>query len=283
MPTQLQQSIVQTLTGTRPPFDAGFDPPGFDIEGAVLIVNLSPVEIHVIDPLGRRLGVDFATGQDVNEIPDAFFGRSNLLDEPDFLFIPNAPEGAYRVELSGTAEGIYRVRMEFFDREGATVAGEVFGVTSPGERHAHTLNLDPETMPDLPMTLEWRPPLAPSEELFQVNRQSTLPIRFRVHDAAGSFVRDENVLVWVTEAQDPSAVVAAFTTELPGKRGTSDLVRIDSDDEQYVVDLHLPDYLFVSGSTYVVNVMVYGQQVGMTAFMVSDQLGPDRSNGRREH
>ncbi|MDX1616109.1 MAG: hypothetical protein R3300_17490 [Candidatus Promineifilaceae bacterium] len=110
----------------------------------------------------------------------------------------------------------------------------------------------------------------------QDNRQATLPIRFRVHDATGSFVKDENVLVWVAEAEDPSAVLAAFTAEQPGNRGASDLVRIDPKEEQYIVNLHLRDSTFNPGSTHVVHVIIYGRELEMTAFMVTDRPGPVR-------
>ena len=50
-----------------------------------------------------------------------------------------------------------------------------------------------------------------------------------------------------------------------------------------LVEPHERDDPFNPGRTYAIGVPIYGRQVGMTAFMVSDQLGPDRSNGRREH
>lgn len=96
----------------------------------------------------------------------------------------------------------------------------------------------------------------------------------------GSPVWGENVLVWVAEAEPLFALLAAFTTEQPGNRGTSDLVRIDLEDEQHVVNLHLRDYSFESGSTYATNVMIYGQELGMTAFTISEQPGPGSLIGR---
>ena len=277
MPTQLQQSVVEMLTRNRPPFDGGFADPAFDIQGAVMIINLSPVEMHVTDPTGRKVGMDFQTGSEVNEIPAGFFGRSELPDEPDFIYIPDPVEGDYKLDLMGIAEGEYRVRLEVLTEGGALVPSEVTGSTSPGERHSHTLDYSPDNLPNLPLTLEWRPPIQTEEEPWQTSRNSTLPIRFRVHDTGGNFVVDHGVLIWVADLADPSRSIAAFTAEGSDNIGQSDVVRIDPAEEQYVVNLHLRDYSIEVGRTYLVGVMVFGRQLGMTAFTVEISQAPHRN------
>ena len=281
MPTQLQQSIIEVLTGTRPLFNGGLTDPGFDIERAVLIVNLSPVEVQVTDPMGRNVGIDFSTGEPVDEIHGAFHSHSDLINEPDFIYIPDAMEGTYVVNLCGVAVGQCRVQVQVLTYGGALRAAEAAGTTSPGERHSHTFDYSPQDLPKLPLTLEWRPPLQPGEELPLVNRNSTLPIRFRVHDGSGDFVVDPHALAWIADGEDPSHVVAAFTLEDPGIRGRSDVVRIDPKEEQYVVNVHLRDHDFEFGRTYVVGVLVFGQEVGTTAFTIAGQQAPPgRGRGR---
>ncbi|MDX1616111.1 MAG: hypothetical protein R3300_17500, partial [Candidatus Promineifilaceae bacterium] len=281
MPTQLQLSIVEVLSGNHPPFNAGFADEGFDVENALLIVNLSPVDIQIVSPSGQRVGVEFSTGEPINEIPDAFFGRSNLLDEPDFIYIPDASKGTYLVELHGVAEGQYRVQMHAIGDSGGLLVGEVSGSTMLGERHSHTLSYSPSALPPLPLSLEWRPPVQPQEEPREVNPNSSLPIRFTAHDALGDFVVDGNAVVWVADAEEPSHVVAAFTLNETDTRGQSDVLRVDVDEEQYVVVLHLQDYDFEVAKTYTISVMLFGQEIGKTAFTVDPRpSSPGPRRGR---
>ena len=88
---------------------------------------------------------------------------------------------------------------------------------------------------------------------------------------------DHGVLIWVAELADPSRSIAAFTAEGSGNIGQSDNVRIDPAEEQYVVILHLQDYSSEVGRTYLVGVMVFGRQLGMTAFTVEASQAPHRN------
>lgn len=63
-------------------------------------------------------------------------------------------------------------------------------------------------------------------------------------------------------------------------RGQSDVLRVDPEVEQYAAILHLPDYDFEVGKTCVLGVMVFGQELGATAFTVDSEQGspgPGRS------
>lgn len=264
MPTQLQLSTIKRLIGLRPPFDAGFSDPL--ARNPILVFNLSPVEMQVIDPLGRRAGVDFNTGSELTEIPTAAFWRSDVPGEPDFLFIREPLSGTYTIRLLGIAEGQYTVGLESLGEQGSVTVGEFTGQSIPGARYEHQIRYDPATLPALPLGLTWLPPLREDETLsIPLNR--TLPIKFSLRDSAGNFVVDENVLVWVVDISSPGTAVAAFTTQ-GSNRGQSDTVRIDSEEEMYIVNLRLRDYGLQAGKTYLVGVTTFGQHIGSAVFEV---------------
>lgn len=264
LPTQFQLTSPERLVGIRPPFDAGFTDPLF--QNPILFFNLSPVEIQVIDPLGRRAGVDFETWGELAEIPGAAFWRSDVPGEPDFLFIAEPIEGGYTIRLMGTAEGQYTTGMDALAEDGYLNVVTFSGATAPGLQHEHRLTYDREALPALPLTLEWLPPLEPRGTPLQVQSNRTLPIKFTVRDAEGNFVIDPNVMVWVLDPLMPGQAIAAFTTESPD--GRSAAVRIDEREEHYIVNLRLRDYPFQVGKTYLVSATVFGQSFETTAFMV---------------
>ncbi len=264
LPTQLQLSTIERLIGLRPPFDAGFSDPL--VRNPILIRNLSPVEMQVIDPLGRRAGVDFDTRSELTEIPTAAFWRSDVPGEPDFLFIREPLPGTYTIRLLGIAEGQYTVGMESLSEQGSVTVGEFSGQSMPGARYEHQIHYDPAALPALPLTITWLPPLREDETLsIQFNR--TLPIKFSLRDAAGHFVADENVLVWIVDMAAPGTAVARFTTQ-GSNRGRSDAVRIDSEAAMYIVNLRLRDYGLQAGKTYLVGVTAFGQHIGSAVFAV---------------
>lgn len=73
------------------------------ISRLLLVKIFSPADIVVIAPDGKRIGKDFATNQEVNEIDGAFYSGFNTDDE--YITIPNPIDGQYRVETQGTGNG----------------------------------------------------------------------------------------------------------------------------------------------------------------------------------
>ena len=261
MPSQLQQSVLEHLTISRPFFNAGFVDPGINLHEAALgFINLSPVEIQITDPLGRRTGLDFNTGEELPEIPGALFSRSNEANEPDFILIPEPLEGAYTINLQGIDYGNYTVQVQAFSEEGYLTIVEFTGATSPGGTHEHTAVYNRASLPIAPLNIQWYPPLNNPDEPRKVTLKSTLPIKFTIRDAEGGFVEDKSVQVWVIDSNDPSSVVAAFSMEETSLQGKSDVIRIDATEQHYIVNLHLPDFNFETGKTYVVEVGLLGQE-----------------------
>jgi len=71
------------------------------------VIAGSPVDLHVWDPLGRHVGMNYATGKVEIEIPDATF-RSDGIQE---IVIPNPLDGEYIVKIIGREKGEYTIAM----------------------------------------------------------------------------------------------------------------------------------------------------------------------------
>ena len=69
--------------------------------------SLSPVDVVVIAPDGKRIGKDFGTNQEVNEIAEAFY--SGFLTDNEYITIPNPLDGEYKIQAKGTGSGSYTV------------------------------------------------------------------------------------------------------------------------------------------------------------------------------
>ena len=69
----------------------------------IIIKILSPADIVVVAPDGKRVGKDFTTGQEFNEIDGAFY--SGFETDNEFVTIPNPIDGSYRIETQGTGSG----------------------------------------------------------------------------------------------------------------------------------------------------------------------------------
>jgi uncharacterized protein YycO len=84
----------------------------------------SPADMLVVDPEGRRTGVDPETGEILDEIPEITYGRIELppvLDfflsdkwESDFVAIPNL-EDTWEIRITGNKRGDYTLGAELVD------------------------------------------------------------------------------------------------------------------------------------------------------------------------
>lgn len=84
---------------------------------AIEVHGHSPIEYVLTDPMGRRLGVDPATGQQYTEIPDADYSVDNLTSDEDGddgathpiveAIVPVPVAGTYELQVTGTDTGTY--------------------------------------------------------------------------------------------------------------------------------------------------------------------------------
>ena len=97
----------------------------------ILVVKLlSPVDMYIIAPDGKRVGKDFATGNEFNEIPDAFY--SGFATDDEYITIPDPLNGEYKVITQGTgAGGEYTIATGLITDIGTSEAS-FSGQTTPG-------------------------------------------------------------------------------------------------------------------------------------------------------
>ena len=88
----------------------------------VLQLDATPtIEFLIIDPLGRRTGLDLVTNQEFNEIPEANYGYEGVghLDDPaeagdyyvQFITGADVPpsDGSYRIKVVSVKSGVYTI------------------------------------------------------------------------------------------------------------------------------------------------------------------------------
>ena len=74
-------------------------------ENVLHIGVASPVDLLIVDPEGRAVGFDFASQQEVNEIPEASYSGNGT--HPQLIIIPKPVAGEYSVSVFGTDTGFY--------------------------------------------------------------------------------------------------------------------------------------------------------------------------------
>lgn len=102
----------------------------FDKNYRLLIIRLlSPVDMQITAPDGKRIGKDFVTGGEFNEIEGAFYSGFETDDE--YITIPNPLDGEYKVETVGTGSGEYTVATGYIS-DNVSVDKDFIGQTEPG-------------------------------------------------------------------------------------------------------------------------------------------------------
>jgi hypothetical protein len=129
LPTLAEAQVFNILTDktARTTFDHNY---GVDIK-VLLIQLLSPIDILVTAPDGKRMGKNFATGEEYNEIPDAFYSGYQTDDE--YITIPNPLDGEYKIQLQGTGNGGEFGVMTSYISENNSVSKEYLDTIKPGE------------------------------------------------------------------------------------------------------------------------------------------------------
>jgi hypothetical protein len=102
----------------------------------LLLMIFSPVDIKVTAPDGSQIGKDFASGSNLNQIPNAVY--SGPLDEYEYILITDPLPGQYRVETIGTGSGTYTIAAGRID-EATTTTSLVSGTTTLNQVISNTL------------------------------------------------------------------------------------------------------------------------------------------------
>ncbi|KKP56343.1 MAG: hypothetical protein UR80_C0016G0007 [Parcubacteria group bacterium GW2011_GWB1_35_5] len=102
------------------------------IEKIFSIQLQSPIDVVVTEPDGKRIGKNFETGEEYNEILGAFYSGFNNNDD-EYITIPNPLDGEYKIEVQGTEDGgRYGIVTSFISDEFAT-SNEMVGITTPDQ------------------------------------------------------------------------------------------------------------------------------------------------------
>ena len=99
---------------------------------ALVITFASPVTVLVVDPSGKRAGVQPSTGEFIFEMAVAISDKG---DEPYSLVVPSPQTGEYQILVTGTGSGPYTMRSQSINASGqgsppvSVVGKAVVGVT----------------------------------------------------------------------------------------------------------------------------------------------------------
>lgn len=183
---------------------------------SALVAELgSPADLYIVDPLGRAVGVDPLTNQEVNQIPGATYtGRSS---EPETIVIFKPLAGTYEFAVIGTDYESYSLYVRNGPYEKAVTAD-----TSPGQ-------IDSFSVEGVLPQLEWKPPISLGKYTGLLG--STVPIKFTITDTSGNFIVDTGVIV---DVYDPNGILVSHSVYGSG----GDAVRIMETETLYVTNLH---------------------------------------------
>jgi PKD repeat protein len=120
--------------------------PEYDVELYPLlsVTTKSPVEISGVDPNGRRVGWDAATGSVVADVPGASYLPQPVWADPTGLLqdrapgrvltIPSVREGRYRFEMIATGDGPFTLNARAYGADRARIVADgVTGTVATGD------------------------------------------------------------------------------------------------------------------------------------------------------
>ena len=138
--TDAQKDVLELLTGVRP----GSEVRDNLIRNIFIAQVFSPIDIQIIAPDGKRVGKDFATGEILNEIENAYY--SGFETENEFLTIPDPIKGEYRILTQGTGDGAYRIEATEIGQNSNGIAVEktsiVEGVATTGAQEEKIIQIN---------------------------------------------------------------------------------------------------------------------------------------------
>jgi len=138
---QTQSRLVPTfLIGQTVPFTTTYQKPVFLVDPRqwLVLTALCPVDLTITDPQGRRAGYDPATGEVLEEIPDAVYASPGI--EGQFIVVPRALAGDYQVNATGFDDGEYTLLLHRVDEGGAWLLAVFTGTITAGQTVSHTLS-----------------------------------------------------------------------------------------------------------------------------------------------
>jgi len=129
IPTVAENRIFKILTGKES--ETNIDS-GINLSSKMLMLQLlSPIDVVITAPDGKKIGKNFSNATEYDEIPFAFYSGFETDDE--YITILNPLDGKYKIELQGTGNGgRYGVLTSYISDTFATTT-EVIGITTSGQ------------------------------------------------------------------------------------------------------------------------------------------------------
>jgi len=137
LPTVMQKEVINVLTG-KMPADYFNSKITATIKRWAFFRVYSPVDFLVTSPNGEKVGKNFASSTEINEIPDAFY--SGFGGEAEFVLIPNPQDGEYKIELQGTDNGGEYTLVNSIIDGNKEISREFSGNIAPDQARDFTIN-----------------------------------------------------------------------------------------------------------------------------------------------
>jgi len=224
---------------------------GGDGGAGVPIENNLDVDLYVVSSDGKKVGMNYSTGEYYVQIEGANASGNIPSGGYEWISIPINIDAEAYVDLTPELKELIRndntLNVEvistliIYDENGNRKESVPIPININSE------NVDSQLTIALPINIIFLPPIT-TMEVFSLTDGSALPIKFTARDKdTNEFIYDETVKVTITDSANN--LITSFTY------GTgTDNIRIDSTEQQYIVNLHTKDYTLNAGETYTVTV-----------------------------
>ena len=135
-----QTFVYETLVGEAPTQVSDLQQSNNSL---LLLQVLSPVDVQIVSPDGKRIGKNFETKEEINEIPGAFY--SGFETDNEYVTIPSPLGGGYRIVSEGTDNGGEYTIVAGYISEGSLVQSEVSSYILPGTSEEIIVTVDSNT------------------------------------------------------------------------------------------------------------------------------------------
>jgi len=240
----------------------------------VPIENNLDVDLHMVSLDGKKVGMNYSAGEYYVQIKGANTSGNIASGGYEWISVPiNIGAEAY-VDLTPELKELLR-NNNSINVEVISTFITYDGSGNRMESNPITVNINSESVDSplilsLPINITFLPPITTMEQ-FNLTDGRTLPIKFTVRNSStNEFIYDDTVNVTITNS---TGHLIAFFTNGTG----TDSVRINSTEEQYIVNFHTKDYDLNVGETYTIHV-TFGEADDLRGYAITHFTLVDLNN-----